>query len=868
MQDEFPRRASSYNVSMRRSVPLLAVWLLAWAGIQAGAQAFDLAGPKVDVRVKRGEVTLPIGEVPNLLPGDRLWVHPDLPGSQSARYVLVVAFLRGATNPPPTEWFTRVETWKRGARNEGVFVTVPDEAQQALLFLAPETGGDFSTLRNAVRGRPGIFVRAGQNLQAASWDRMRLNAYLDQVKVTSQTDPKLLKERSEASARSLGIKVDQSCFLKPEEEQATCLSQHTEGLVMDDTGTQSRVSQIANGSTADLMNQLSYSSMGGAGVYSPYVGAIVDTVKILSSLHTARFQYIPALALPTMDTLNLRLSVPPSFRDPKSVVVIALPAVSPAKMPPLHAVNPAESYCAQKPGLVLPADGAPLVLATNLAYDLSLRFELPGGPVDLPVKADPAEGGLALEEPATRLPEGDLTGVVRGKWGFDDWEGPRFHLRSAGPGKWSVAAGDQSALVVGREDTLHIEGESTLCVDKVEQESAAGGIPLTWKSPRPGVLEVAVPLKDAAPGPVTIRIRQFGLDKPDILRMKAYSEAASLDSLSLSAGDTGAVLTGTRLDQVAKVSMDGIDWSPAALSRVQDTDRLAMHAESSTAGLEPGRRYFASVQLLDGRTLRAPVAVAPQRPQVTLLSKGTQEAAGADPSPVQLGSPDDLPIDRRLVFFLKSRTPDNFPRNEKVEVAAVDGSFRTVLSLAEGSLMLEDAKTALGVLEPVRRFGASAFGPLELRAVSAEGVTGDWIPLGTLVRVPGFRELRCLHSPAKPCTLTGSNLFLAVSIAATPEFDNPVDVPPDFTGTQLTVPHPVNGALFVKLRDDPATVQTLELPVLPMAAGALTPAKAQPAATPPAEQESPAQPATVPAAQPAAPQPTPTGAPPSAKARQ
>ena len=188
----------SFNRTVRRSGP-----------------AFDLSGPKVDVHVKRGEVTLPIGEAPNLLPGDRLWIHPDLPESQSAHYVLIVAFLRGATNPPPPEWFTRVETWTREAREEGVFVTVPAEAQQALIFLAPETGGDFSTLRNAVRGRPGAFVRATQDLQAASWDRMRLDAYLAEVKETSQTDPKSLKERAELAARSLGIKVDQQCFDKP-----------------------------------------------------------------------------------------------------------------------------------------------------------------------------------------------------------------------------------------------------------------------------------------------------------------------------------------------------------------------------------------------------------------------------------------------------------------------------------------------------------------------------------------------------------------------------------------------------------------------------------------------------------------------------
>ncbi|MGO9638048.1 MAG: hypothetical protein ACLPSO_08925 [Terracidiphilus sp.] len=64
----------------------------------------------MDVRVKRGKVTLPIGETPNLLAGDRLWIHPDFPENQATHYVLIVTFLRGSTNQPPSEWFTRVET--------------------------------------------------------------------------------------------------------------------------------------------------------------------------------------------------------------------------------------------------------------------------------------------------------------------------------------------------------------------------------------------------------------------------------------------------------------------------------------------------------------------------------------------------------------------------------------------------------------------------------------------------------------------------------------------------------------------------------------------------------------------------------------
>ncbi|MFZ0392246.1 MAG: hypothetical protein WCF17_13795 [Terracidiphilus sp.] len=856
---------------MRRCLPLLLLGILCLpVPVFADGPAFDLAGPKVDVHVKRGDLTLPISQVTNILPGDRLWIHPDLPESQSTHFVLVVAFLRGATNPPPLDWFTRVETWTRSAREEGVFVNVPDEAQQALIFLAPETGGDFSTLRKAVHDRPGVFVRATQDLEAASLDRMRLEAYLAQIRITSQTDPKTLKEKAELSARSLGVKFDQQCFDKPADQQASCLTQHTEGIVLDDANTQSLVSQIANGSAADLMNQISYSTLAGGGMYSPYVGAIVDTVKILSSLHTAHFQYIPALALPTQDTLNIRLNVPPSFRDPKSVVVIALPPVGPSRFPPLHPLNPSETVCAQKPGLVFDAEGAPMVFAASLAHDLALRIDTSRGPFDLPLIADPARGGLVLKNALPDLPPGSLTAIVHGKWGFDDWEGPRYHLLSAGPDKWDITADDQSALIIGREDKLHLQGDSTLCVDAVD----LSGNTLTWKSPKPDMMIVSVPMKNAQPGPVTLHIHQYGVLQPDTLTLNAYAEAASLDQLTLSAGDRTAAMKGTRLDEVARATFKGIAWTPDGLKRVQDFDQLTMSTGSSTSGLDPGAQVTAHVSLRDGRELTVPVTINPPRPQVTLLNKGTQDDSASAPSPVHLGSPDDLPLSSRLVFFLKSVVPQKFPRNQDVEVAASDGSFHTMLSLSDGSLMLEDARTALGAVEPLARFGSSAFGPIRARAISADGVAGDWMPLGTLVRLPGFKDLRCPRSTLKPCILTGSNLFLVDSIASAQDFSNATDVPPDFTGAEVAVPHPVGGMLYLKLRDDPSTVQTLNLPVTPMApslAQAATPlapiqqvvappAASAPATTPtqPADSDAPVEPGATPKPQSQTPGSSPT----------
>jgi len=125
--------------------------------------------------------------------------------------------------------------------------------------------------------------------------------------------------------------------------------------------------------------------------------------------------------------------------------------------------------------------------------------------------------------------------------------------------------------------------------------------------------------------------------------------------------------------------------------------------------------------------------------------------------------------------------------------------------------MLEDSSTAVANVDPLKSFGLSAFGPLRARVVAADGVAGDWFPLGTLVRLPEFKDLQCPRALSQPCLLSGSNLFLATSFSATPDFADSTQVPLDFAGTELEVPHPVNGALYVKLRDDPVTVQILNM---------------------------------------------------------
>src|SRR6202021_4017491 len=113
------------------------------------------------------------------------------------------------------------------------------------------------------------------------------------------------------------------------------------------------VAALTSGPSSDLIGQLSATSLAGGGFYSPYVGAIVDLARIMGNFHTAEYQYIPALALPKHQLLNLRLNNPPSFRKPKSVLVVGLPAVEAAQLPPLRAVNSDQLLCLEKAPLVL-----------------------------------------------------------------------------------------------------------------------------------------------------------------------------------------------------------------------------------------------------------------------------------------------------------------------------------------------------------------------------------------------------------------------------------------------------------------------------------------------------------------------------------
>jgi hypothetical protein len=236
---------------------------------------------------------------------------------------------------------------------------------------------------------------------------------------------------------------------------------------------------------------------------------------------------------------------------------------------------------------------------------------------------------------------------------------------------------------------------------------------------------------------------------------------------------------------------------------------LAQDTAAATA-LKPGDVASAKATLKDGRVLSLSTLVAAARPSVRLLGKSVEPSSSSDESNIKLNNQDELPQDAQLTFSVRTVAPASFAFDEKIEVATVDESYSSTLTLSNGGVTLENSKVAVARLDPAKAFGPSAFGPLQFRVI-VNGVPGDWQRLATLVRLPVLKEIKCPATVDLACKLSGSNLFLVDSVSSDPKFTHPVEVPDGFPGYSMPVPHPMDGNLYVKLRDDPTVVNLTAL---------------------------------------------------------
>jgi hypothetical protein len=362
---------------------------------------FELTGPDLRITVTRAGKELPLGAVPSLAEGDILHIAASLPGDQSAHLMVVSAFLRGATNPPPREWIGVARTWRDKPAEQTLTLTVPKGARQMVVLVVPDTRGAQGALVDAVRGKPGEFVRASQDLNQASLDHARLDAFIAAVRADSIAHPQGLRKIAPVLAHSLSIKLNEDCLDKIAEQQASCLVENREALVLNDVHTSSLTETLA-GAPTDLALTVSATAAAGAGLYSPYIGVVRDLARVLGAFSNPQFSYLPTLAVVNGPVASLRLNTAPSFSKPKSVMVMAMPAIGADSPPQLRSTAPGP-LCARSGPLVLPVEGAPLIFATGYAHDMSARLTAPEGKQS-ELDVTPRPNTAAIWSPANTCP--------------------------------------------------------------------------------------------------------------------------------------------------------------------------------------------------------------------------------------------------------------------------------------------------------------------------------------------------------------------------------------------------------------------------------------------------------------------------------
>lgn len=782
---------------------LFAIVAAAWATNAAAQQrsgGFDLDGPVLSITVTRDGVTLPIVAVPSLREGDRLTARALLPDDESARYLLIGTFLRGAANPPPKDWFWNAETWS--AKKNILEFTVPEGAEQALILLAPQTGGGFDAVRDGVRGRPGVFVRAAKDLHQASLDQSRLETFVTAIGSVADTRPDRLATTATVLAKALGIQLNADCLNRPRALLASCLTQNREALVLQaQRGT--TLAETLTGTPVDLAYRIAATREAGAGYYSPYIGLARDVARLFGAFRTAQYQYLPALTVGSGDNIQLKLNAPPSFQNPRSVMLAPLPPIG-VTAPPAWQAAGAAPICLARSDVAIPLDDASLLFATRYARDLAISVTVDGKASEIPVLVDVAAGGVRparLDALAANV--GIEGGVLHGKWGFDRFSGPRLPLILDAPGAWRATP--DNIVVVQREHGQSLKGGAAACVSQMTLRDARGSernVP--FQATAADTIEAKLPLQGASPGSFTLTIARHGPAPPQSIALIGRAEASKLERFVVHLGDRDAALHGSRLDQVKAVTIGEHRFIPGDLTRGEKGDRLALHIEGPLAGVTPGNAVPAVATLIDGRTVRVTATVGARRPTATLISR---EVSYRPPQGILPISLPDMLLPEQGVLSFSFRVADG-PLQDGVELVAHDGRVAT-LDFTSGALQRVGDDVVVATASASDLFDRGVSGPLRYRLLAGDR-PGAWQALAHVVRLPRITTLTCT-SESGECALSGQSLFLIASISDTPDFANPVDVPIGYVGGSIAIPRPVGKALFLKLHDAPDTPVRLNL---------------------------------------------------------
>ena len=113
---------------------------------------------------------------------------------------------------------------------------------------------------------------------------------------------------------------------------------------------------------------------------------------------------------------------------------------------------------------------------------------------------------------------------------------------------------------------------------------------------------------------------------------------------------------------------------------------------------------------------------------------------------MHLVDPNELPVGSKVTFVLKTVATPGFSRSDKVEVQSDDQTLHTTLGREQRQPGAAGLEHDAGQLRSAEELWAVGVRQTATARGRRERAPGDWIPLGTLVRVPVIASVKCARA--------------------------------------------------------------------------------------------------------------------------
>lgn len=205
--------------------------------------------------------------------------------------------------------------------------------------------------------------------------------------------------------------------------------------------------------------------------------------------------------------------------------------------------------------------------------DFRLKISSPSGFYrEIPLQKNIGLGGwefnLAMQDfesfPKINIP---LESYIVGKRGFNEIRSPNFELPLPSPAKWEIAPESQNEFIIGGKRTIILKNlnGNCKCLQTAVFKPSFGGQFIFEAGRRENGIQISddgslatfnIDVSTFSSGAGKLELRQYN-GETTTLNLELYPTPPQIDSLKVYRGDRRAIITGTRLEQIRAVKING-----------------------------------------------------------------------------------------------------------------------------------------------------------------------------------------------------------------------------------------------------------------------------------------------------------------------